>query len=89
MAHNLARSQGLVFHAIEQGLVVARPDHIARRAGDGLTNQLARFQVFDINGIDTATHGIDRIGQQLVVLAKAKLANLKEGMAFGQHIAIE
>ena len=89
MAHNLARSQGLVFHAIEKRRVVASPDHIARSAGDGLTDQLARFQVFDINGIDTATHGIDRIGQQLVVLAKAHLPDVEEGMAFGQHIAIE
>ena len=89
MAHNLARPQGLVFHAIEQGLVVTGPDQIARSARDRFAHKLTRLQILYINRVDASADRIHRIGQQPIVFAQAHLPDVEEGMAFGQDIAIE
>ncbi len=79
---------GLVLHGVEERAIVGGPGG----AGDPLDafgKRLGGAEILDVQGVLAEAGGVERIGQQMIVVADVEGTEAEEGVAFGQRVQVE
>ena len=76
---------GFVFHGVEERAIVGGPGG-AGDALDAFGKRFAGAEILDLQRVLAEAGGVERVGQQVIVVADVEGAEAEKGVAFGQSV---